>query len=161
MPMQATTTAPLFAATLKPDRSLRTAGGWVALACVGLVGGPLLLAAPEIAVPALCAYGAAGAGLFGFGMRQSRRQNLSQQITVWPEQVEIVTAAEDGTRVMQRFEPQVVRLRLVRDENERTTGIFLRHGKDELELGGFLSTNDKSSFGRALGVALRKARRAA
>lgn len=159
MPMQATTTTPLFAATLSPDRSLRTAGGWIALACVGLVGGPLLVAAPEILVPALSAYGAAVAGLFAFGLRQSRRQKLTQQVTVWPEQVEIITTGLANERVMRRFEPQAVRLRLVRDENERTTAIFLSHGKEELELGSFLSSNDKSSFGRALGAALRKARK--
>jgi uncharacterized membrane protein len=157
--MQVTTTTPLFAATLKPDRSLRTAGGWVALACVGMVGGPLLIAAPEILVPSLAAYVAAGAGLFGFGMRQARRGKLVQQVTVWPEQVEIVTSGPGTEPTMRRYEPNSVRLRLVRDAEERTTAVFLRHGEDELELGTFLSASDKSSFGRALGTALRQARK--
>lgn len=133
----------------------------MALACVGMVGGPLLLAAPDILVPALIAYVAAGVALFWFGLQQARRSKLTQQVTVWPEQVEIVTAAPGMEKVMRRFEPHAVRLRLVRDENERTTAVFLRHGSDELELGAFLSANDKSSFGRALGTALRQARRSA
>jgi len=36
--MQVTTTTPLFAATLRPDRSLRMAGGWIALVLAGIVG---------------------------------------------------------------------------------------------------------------------------
>ncbi len=160
MPMQVTTTAPLFAATIRPDRSLHTAGGWLGLAVVGLVGGPLLIAAPEMVFPALAAYGAAGAGLFALNLRQARRQRLFQQVTVWPEQLEIVTTDHSNEPHLQRFAPHAVRLRLVRDENERTTGIFLQHGEDALELGAFLASEEKSSFARALGAALRKARKA-
>ena len=41
MPMQATTTTPLFAAALNPDRSPRVIGGWVALSFAAVMATPL------------------------------------------------------------------------------------------------------------------------
>jgi uncharacterized membrane protein len=148
--MQVTTTSPLFAATLRPDRSLRMAGGWLALALAGIVGAPFLVAMPDFVLPGLVAFALAAAGLFGLGLRQSRHKRTSQQVTLWADQLEL-----------QRFEPGRVRLRLKRDQFERTTGIFLVHGEGEIELGAFLSNADKSSFAKAFGGALRQARRAA
>lgn len=159
--MQVTTTTPLFAATLRPDRSLRMAGGWIALVLAGIVGTPFMIAAPEMLLPGLVGYGMAGAGLTGVGLRQARQRRISQQVTLWPEQLELATTAPGAEKLLQRFDPAQVKLRLVRDQFERTTGIFLRHGDGEIELGGFLSTPDKSSFAKAFGAALRKARRAA
>jgi uncharacterized membrane protein len=48
---------------------------------------------------------------------------------------------------------------LTRDENERTTAMYLTHGSERIEIGAFMAVNDKSSFARAFGQALRKARR--
>ncbi|KKB07829.1 DUF2244 domain-containing protein [Devosia chinhatensis] len=159
--MQATKTTPLFAATLRPDRSLRAAGGWIGLVVAGLLGAPLLVAMPEFVVPGLAAYGMAGGGLVAFGLRQRRRGSQFQQVTLWTDQLEITAALPGKDKVLQRFEPATVRLRLSRDGFERTTGIFLRHETGEIELGSFLSRDDKSSFARAFGAALRKARRSA
>lgn len=159
--MQVTTTTPLFAATLRPDRSLRMAGGWMALTLAGIVGTPFLIAAPDFAVPGLVAFAMAVAGLTALGLRQARQSRTSQQVTLWPDQLEIATSLPGAEKQLQRFDPAQVRLRLARDSFERTTGIFLRHGNAELELGAFLSTSDKSSFARAFGGALRQARRAA
>jgi len=63
MRMQATTTTPLFAATLRPDRSLRLAGGWVAFAIAFVVAVPFLLAVEGFLLPGLVAFVAAGAAL--------------------------------------------------------------------------------------------------
>jgi uncharacterized membrane protein len=161
MPMQATTTTPLFAATLKPDRSLRSGGGWLALVIVGLVGGPFLIAAPELVVPGLAAYAIAGAALLAFTMRMARRHRVVEQVTVWPDQVEICRISPGQDRLLKRYAPQNLRLRLVRDANERTTSIHLCHGSDSLEIGAFLAQEDKSSFAKSLGAALRAARRGA
>jgi uncharacterized membrane protein len=159
--MQVTTTSPLFAATLRPDRSLRMAGGWLALALAGIVGAPFLVAMPDFVLPGLVAFALAAAGLFGLGLRQSRHKRTSQQVTLWADQLEVATTAPGAERQLQRFEPGRVRLRLKRDQFERTTGIFLVHGEGEIELGAFLSNADKSSFAKAFGGALRQARRAA
>ncbi len=159
--MQVTKTTPLFAATLRPDRSFKTAGGWLALALAFIIGVPFLLAVPEFLVPGLVAYGLAGGGLAAFGMRQKRHSQHLQNVTLWPDQLEISDARPGVEKTMQRFKPADVKLRLARDEYERTTGIFLRHPRGELELGAFLGRNDKSSFAKAFGAALRQAKRGA
>ncbi len=159
--MQVTKTTPLFAATLRPDRSYKTAGGWLGLVLAAIVGAPFLIAIPEFLVPGLAAYGLASGGLITFGLRQKRRGREMQQITLWADQLEITTSRHGSEPEMQRFEPTKIKLRLVRDDFERTTAIFLRHDQGELELGAFLGRDDKSSFAKAFGAALRQARRAA
>ena len=159
-PTQATSTAPLFSATLKPERSLHAAGGWIGLVLAGIVGTPFLIAMPEFLLPGLAAFGVAGTGLGAMGMRQARHKRQSQAIAVWPDQLELVVTGPGTQKQMRRFNSMEVRIRLVRDGYERTTAIFLRHGGEEIELGGFLSVDDKSSFAKAFGSALRQARRA-
>jgi len=161
MPMQATTTTPLFAAALNPDRSPRVIGGWVALSFAAVMATPLAVLAPEVLLPALAAFGISGAGLTALSVRQSRRRRLTQQVTLWPDQLEIAISDHKGGRTLRRFDPKAVRLVLDRDENEKATRIRLRAGKDEVELGAFLKPEDRSSFARAFGTALRRARQAA
>jgi len=158
--MQVTKTTPLFAATLRPDRSYKTAGGWLALVLAAIVTAPFLIAIPQFLLTGLAVYGLASGGLLAFGIRQKRHGQQFQQVTLWADQLEITTLAPGREKALQRFEPGEIKLRLERDVFERTTGIFIRHGKDEMELGGFLGRDDKSSFARAFGTALRQARRA-
>lgn len=161
MPMQATTTTPLFAAALKPDRSPRVMGGWLAYAMAGIAVTPLAVLVPGALLPVLAAFGIGGAGLTALTMRQSRRKRLSQQVTLWADQLEVATTDHAGMRTLRRFDPHNVRLVLERDDNEQTTAMRLRAGKDEMELGAFLKPEDRSSFAKAFGTALRRARQAA
>lgn len=160
MPMQtSTTTSPLFSATIRPDRSLRPAGGWIGLAIAGILGLPFVIAVPEFLLPGTVGFLLAGGGLAAFSWRQAQRARLIEQITVWPDQIEIVTSGRREGRQMRRLAPKAVRLVLTRDDNERTTAIYLQHGDERVEIGGFLAIGDKSSFARAFGQAMRKARR--
>jgi len=161
MPMQATTTTPLFAAALKPDRSQRITGGWLAYAMAGIAATPLAVLVPGALLPVAAAFGMGGAGLVALTMRQSRRKRLSQQVTLWTDQLEVATTDHKGERTLRRFDPQKVRLVLERDDNEQATAMRLRAGKDEMELGAFLKPEDRSSFAKAFGTALRRARQAA
>lgn len=157
--MQVTTTQPLFSATLRPEKSLPSAGGWIALVLAVIVATPLMIAVPNLLVPGLIAIVLAGVTLIWLGRRQAERREVSQVITLWPEELEITSTGQGVDRTMQRHEIGSVRLRLERDHFERTTGVFLRHATGELELGPFLSVEDKTSFARAFGAALRQARR--
>jgi uncharacterized membrane protein len=161
MPMQATTTTPLFAAALKPDRSPRLVGGWVAFALAGIATTPLAILIPGVLLPAAAAFGIAGAGLAALSVRQSRQRRMAQQVTLWADQLEIATIDRQGVRLLRRFDPKTVRLVLDRDENEKAIRMRLRSGKDEFELGAFLKPEDRSSLARAFGTALRRARQAA
>lgn len=159
--MQVTTTSPLFAATLRPDRALRMAGGWISLVLAGIVGAPFLIAMPQFVLPGLVAYAIAMLALTLLSLRQARQRRTREQVTLWPDQLEIARTLPGNEKRLQRFDPAQVRLRLARDTFERTTGIYLRHGGTEVELGAFLSMSDKASFAKAFGAALRQARRAA
>ena len=161
MPMQATTTTPLFAAELTPHRSLGPRGvALVASLCVLFAALPGLAfialgAWPIIAMMALTAMGIVAA--LYFSLRQGKRR---EQVTVWADQLEWTATDANGAKTLRRFNPKTVRLLLDRDADEKTIALRLRHGKDELEVGTFLNPDDKSSFAKALGTALRKARQA-
>lgn len=157
MPLQATTTTPLFSASLKPDRP-SLAGGWVTLVVAAVLASPLAVFVPEALIPAVAAFGAGSVGLTALSVRQSRRKRLTQQVTLWADQLEIAISDPNGARTLRRFDPKTVRLVLDRDDNEKTVAMRLRAGKDELVLGAFLNPEDRSSFARAFGTALRKAR---
>lgn len=159
MPMQVTKTTPLFAAALRPEATLRATGGWVALAVAAVVGAPILVAVPEFALPGVAAFGLAGGGLAGLSVRHARRRKLVEQVTLWQDQLEISATDAAGNRRLLRFEPQAVRLVLERDENECTQAIRLRAPGETVEIGAFLSSDDKASFAKAFGSALRRARR--
>ena len=161
MAMQATTTTPLFAAALKPDRSPRLLGGWLAFAVAGMAATPLAVLVPGVLLPAAVAFGIGGVALAVLSVRQSRRRRIAQQVTLWADQLEIATIDQQGARLLRRFDPKTVRLVLDRDENEKAVRMRLRSGKDEFELGAFLKPEDRSSLARAFGTALRRARQAA
>jgi uncharacterized membrane protein len=158
MAMQTTTTTPLFSAALRPDRSLRAAGGWVALGVAAALAAPLVVVVPDFAVPVLAGFGLTTVGLIILGIRQSRNQRITQQVTLWPEQLEIATVDARGERMLRRFDPKTVRLVLDRDMDEKTRALRLRSGSESIELGAFLNTDDKASFAKEFGRALRRAR---
>lgn len=159
MPMQATTTTPLFAAELKPHRTLGAGGGWIV---IGLFA--LFAALPGLAFLSMDTWPIVGfmgldvlaiAVALYISMRRGKRR---EQITVWADQLEWTATDAKGGKTLRRFNPKTVRLLLDRDADEKTLAMRLRHGKDELEVGAFLNADDKSSLAKALGTALRKAR---
>jgi len=161
MPMQATTTTPLFSAELTPHRSLDarevTIVTSLCLLFIALPGLTMLSIGLWIiaALMFLTALGT-GAALF-LSLRQGKRR---EQITVWADGIEWVAIDASGARTLRRFNPKTVKLVLDRDVDEKTTRIRIRSGKDELDIGAFLTSDDKGSFAKALGTALRKARAA-
>jgi uncharacterized membrane protein len=161
MPMQATTTTPLFSAELTPHRSLDARQVTVvtglcllfaALPSLSMLSVGLWPIAGLMILTAL----ATGAALF-LSLREGKRR---EQVTVWQDGLEWVATDANGARTMRRFNPKTIKLVLDRDADEKTTRIRIRSGKDELEVGTFLTPDDKSSFAKALGTALRKARAA-
>tara|TARA_R110002020_G_scaffold33692_1_gene102484 strand:- start:1299 stop:1775 length:477 start_codon:yes stop_codon:yes gene_type:complete len=157
--MQATTTTPLFAAELTPHRALGAGRSWLVAALVLLIvaaPGLLLLSLDALAVAmlmgltAICLAG----GLY-VSLRKGKRREL---VTVWPEQIEWQVTDSAGATMLRRFDPVTTRLMLTRDAYEQTVAILLRDAAGTAELGSFLSPEDKSSFAKALGTALRRAR---
>ncbi|HWA19528.1 MAG TPA: DUF2244 domain-containing protein [Devosia sp.] len=150
---------PLFAATLTPHRSLGPRGKRVVIVLVALLA----------LVPGLLFYAVGAWPVVGFmgldivaiwlaltiSMRQGK---ASEVVTLWPDALELKRIDPKGRETLLGFKPFDVRFVIDRDYNERVTGLWLRQRDDRHPLGAFLSPEEKLSFSKAFGTALRKAR---
>ena len=161
MPKMTTQTQarPLFAAKLTPNRSLGRRSGRVVLAIT-----VVMATIPGIVFFSLGAWPVVGfLGLdvvllwwaFSTSLRNSRRYEL---VTLWPDQLELKQVDGYGKEQLSRFNPYFVKLVIDRDFNERTTGLHLRTRERDVMLGAFLNQDEKSSFAKAFGTALKRAR---
>lgn len=150
---------PIFAATLTPHRALSRRGLRIVVAVIAV-----LASIPGIIFFALGAWPIVGfLGLdvlavywaFSASMRDGRRR---EQITLWPDALEILATGGNGRVTRSEFAPFHVRLVIDRDFEERTTRLRLRQDERELVIASFLNPEDKASFAKAFGSALRKAR---
>jgi len=150
---------PLFAATLTPHRSLTRRGYRyvIALACV-------LATIPGIVFFSLGAWpvvGFLGLDVLAIGWALAASMKSSKQyevVTLWPDELEVKQVAPNGKTEITRFNPFFVKLVIDRDFNERTTGLHLRSRETDLAIGAFMNPDDKASFAKVFGTALKKAR---
>lgn len=150
---------PLFAATLTPHRSLSRRGYRyaIALACI-------MATVPGIVFFSMGAWpivGFLGLDLVAiwWALSSSMRSKAEyEEVTLWPDQLEVKQVAPGGKTRLSRFSPVLVKLVIDRDFNERVTGLHLRSGETDLVIGDFLSNDEKSSFAKVFGTALKKAR---
>lgn len=150
---------PLFAATLTPHRSLSPRGKRVVIALVAALA----------LVPGIVFY-VAGAwpvvGFMGldvlaiwFALTVSMRGGRAYEVvTLWPGALELKKVDAKGAEEVLSFTPFNVRFVIDRDYNERVTGLWLRERERRIPIGAFLSPEEKVSFSKAFGTALRKAR---
>lgn len=150
---------PLFAATLTPHRSLTPRGKRVVIALVAALA----------LVPGIIFYVAGAWPVVGFmgldvlaiwialtvSMRGGRAYEV---VTLWPGALEVKKVDAKGGEEALSFSPFNVRFVIDRDFNERVTGLWLREQQRWIAIGTFLSPDDKQSFSKAFGTALRKAR---
>lgn len=159
MPMQTTTTSPLFAAELTPHRSLGPRGLRLV---IGLIAA--LAALPGLIFFMLGAWPVVGfMGLDVLAIAwalhaSSRAGKRREQIRLWSDRLEVIAIDAKGAESLKGFNPRTVRLVIDRDFNERTTALKLRTAQGETEIGAFLAPDDRSSFAKAFGTALRRAR---
>ena len=150
---------PLFAATLTPHRSLSPRGKRVV---IGLVAALAL-------VPGIIFYIAGAWPVVGFmgldvlaiwvALTVSMRGGKAYEVvTLWPGALELKKVDAMGTEDVLSFSPFIVRFVIDRDFNERVTGLWLREHERKIAIGAFLSPDDKQSFSKAFGTALKKAR---
>jgi uncharacterized membrane protein len=79
-------------------------------------------------------------------------------VTLWPGALELRKVDAKGAEEVMSFTPFNVRFVIDRDFNERVTGLWLKERDHRIALGAFLSPEEKLSFSKAFGTALRKAR---
>jgi uncharacterized membrane protein len=150
---------PLFAATLRPHRSLSRRGlRWV-----------IAVVAISASIPGIVFYSLGAWPIVGFmgldvllvwwALSASLRDGKQfETITLWPDQLELKRVNGRGKEQLLRFNPFFVKLVIDRDYNERTTALHLRTRDDDTEIGAFLNADDKASFAKAFGTALKRAR---
>lgn len=162
MPNMSTQTQarPLFAARLTPNRSLSGRSYRLLIAMTVLaVSVPGVLIFTFEVVP-LVAVGILGIAVLWWAFSASARDGKRyEQVTLWPDQLEFKQVDGAGKETLSRFDPHAVKLVVDRDFNERTTGLHLRTAEKDFVLGAFLNADEKSSFAKAFGTALRQARR--
>lgn len=150
---------PLFAATLTPHRSLSPVGKRVV---IGLVAALAL-------VPGLIFYIAGAWPVVGFmgldivavwiALTISMRGGKAYEvITLWPAALELKKVDAKGVEDVLSFTPGTVRFLVDRDYNERVTALWFKTGERKVPVGAFLSPDEKLSFSKVFGTALRKAR---
>jgi uncharacterized membrane protein len=161
MPNMSTQTQarPLFAAKLTPHRSLGSKGARIVIAVMAVA-----TTIPGIAFFSLGAWPIVGfMGLdvllvwwaLSASMKDGKR---FEEVTLWRDQLELRQVDGNGRETLVRFHPRDVKLVVDRDINERTTGLHLRTRDSDIALGAFLELDDKSSFAKAFGTALKRAR---
>lgn len=150
---------PLFAATLTPHRSLTRRGYRyvIALACV-------MASIPGIVFFSMGAWpivGFLGLDVLAIGWALAASMKSGKQyevVTLWPDELEVKQVAASGKAEITRFNPFFVKLVIDRDFNERTTAVHLRSRETDLTIGAFMNPDDKASFAKVFGTALKKAR---
>ncbi|RYE78218.1 MAG: DUF2244 domain-containing protein [Hyphomicrobiales bacterium] len=150
---------PLFAATLTPHRSLTRRGYRyvIALACI-------MASIPGIVFLSMGAWpivGFLGVDILAiaWALRASMKSGKQYEVvTLWPDELEVKQVSGKGKAEITRFNPFYVKLVIDRDFNERTTGLHLRTRDADLVIGAFMNPDDKASFAKVFGTALRKAR---
>jgi len=82
-----------------------------------------------------------------------------EEVTLWPDRLEIRTVGAFG-REQRRAElnPFFARLVVDHDREGRVSRLAIRAREQHLEIARFLNADDKESFAKALGSALRAAR---
>ena len=154
-----TTARPLFAATLTPHRSLSRRGMRIVIAVMA-IGASI----PGMLFFALGAWPIVGfmgldVALVWWALSASLREGRQfEVVTLWPDQLELRRVPPSGKEELLRFNPFFVKLVIDRDYNERTTGLHLRTRDSDTEIGSFLTADDKASFAKVFGTALKKAR---
>lgn len=150
---------PLFAATLTPNRSLSRRGFRAVVATTAVL----------FSIPGMMFYSLGAwpiAGLMGLDVlavwwalsasRMDARQY--EEVSLWADQLTLKRVSAHGQEQVLRFDPFHVKLVIDRDINERTTALHLRTARNDIEIGAFLSPDDKASFAKVFGTALKRAR---
>lgn len=153
------TDTPLYSATLWPNRSLERGGmRWVyAVAALG-VSVPLL---PALGTPVfwgLLPFMMAPLAMLWLSFRSNNRAGqLSEQVSVWRDEMRVERREPNGRVLRWRANPYWVRLTIhaaARPENYLT----LKGGGREIELGAFLSPDERLSLRDEIETALARAR---
>lgn len=151
--------SPLFAALLTPHRSLGTKGIRIVVAVyLGFALIPGVYFYISGAWPIVGFLGL-DAVLLWWALSASRKSgDAFEEVTLWPDSLEVRHVTAKGRENMHAFNPFWVRFQVDKDYEHRVTRLALRNREEELEIGAFLNPDDKASFATIFGQALSKAK---
>jgi uncharacterized membrane protein len=150
---------PLFAATLTPHRSLSPRGKRVVTGLVAALAlGPGIVFYVAGAWPVVGFMGLDVLAIWIALTISMRGGRAYEVVTLWPGSLEVKKVDAKGAEELLTFIPLNVRFVVDRDYNERVMGLWLKERERKVALGAFLSADEKLSFSKAFGTALRKAR---
>lgn len=150
---------PLYSADLRPHRSLGRRG----------IRNVIIFTAVMAAIPGIFFY-SIGAwpviGLLGLDIialtwaltASFRSGHMFERVTLWRDRLEVQHVTANGRERLHTFNPFWVKLDVARDFEDRVTRIALKSRKARLEVGTFLTPDDKKLFATSFSQALTKAR---
>ena len=153
------TESPLFAALLTPHRSLSpSAIRWV------IAFTALMASIPGIAFFAMGAWPVVG--LMGLDVilltwaltASYTDKDAFEEITLWPDALEIRNVSKTGKETNFSLNPFMVRLSVSRDDEARITALKIVARDTEIEIGRFLTPDDKANFAAVFAPALHRAK---
>jgi uncharacterized membrane protein len=161
MPKMTTQTQarPLFSARLTPHRSIGERGYRVVIAVVAVAATVPLITFSSMGAWPIVGFLGLDVALIAWAMWAALNEGKRyEQVTLWRDQLELKQVDGTGKETLVRFNPRFVKLVVDRDYNERTTGLHLRTRDRDVVIGAFLNQDEKSSFAKAFGTALKRAR---
>lgn len=150
---------PLFSARLRPHRSLTGRGLRIVLAVVVVSASITGMMFLSLGAWPIVGFLGLDVVLVIWALASSLKAGKRfEEVTLWRDQLEFKQVDGAGHETLTRFDPRFVKLVVDRDFNERTTALHLRSSERDMELGAFLGQDEKSSFAKAFGTALKRAR---
>jgi len=150
--------APLFDAVLRPHRSLSETGFLILMLCVGAVsflsGMAFLLMG---AWPVMGFFGLDAALIYLAFRLNYRSGRLYERVRLTPRTLEVERITARGRRRLWEFQPYWLRVELYRAEHPDCRLMLTSHGRS-LEIGAFLSPEERVSLHHALRAAVARCR---
>lgn len=149
---------PIYSAVLWPNRSLGPAGRRTAMRIAALgLGMPLIAVSGTPVVWGLLPFAAAALGLLWLGFRRSNLDGrLTETLTVWRDEMRVERREPTGRIRRWSANPWHVRLTL-RAEGKVEQYLTLKGAGREIELGAFLSPDERSELAAEVEDALTRA----
>lgn len=152
--------SPLFSAFLTPHRALNAKGIRYVIAFTAIMASiPSIFFFSIGAWPIVGLMGLDVAVLWWAMSVSLKSGDAFEEVTLWPDTLEVRHVTAWGKERQHKFNPFYVRLRVDRDYEDRVIHLVLSVRQQRLEIGTFLTPDDKASFAQVFGAALVDARR--
>lgn len=153
---------PIFSVVLWPNLSLGRRGFWIVMAgTAAMLSLPLIPLVGSRALLGLLPFGIAALAALGWFLRRNARDlSLHEELRLWPDLVSVERHEPSGRVRRWQANPHWVRLKL-KPEGRPQNYLTLKGGGREIELGAFLSPEERADLADQLEAALARARGAA